>query len=105
MGRCGRSSPDHKQTTSKSQQYKNIRIKEDKNNYILPEGKDEKRSSYGGVYLADSEFDELSSLVDDKGVFLDILDRVASWLNENPRPKNRHKGVVKTFLKNEGLIK
>ena len=95
----------HKQTTSKSQQYKNIRNKEDKNNNILPKGNDEMRSSYGGVYLADSEFEELESLVADKGEFLDVLDRVGEWLKDNQRPKSRHKSVVKTFLKNEGLIK
>lgn len=102
---AGKTQADHNQTTSKSQQYKNIRIKEDKNNYILPKGNDEPRSSYGGVYLADSEFEELESMVEDKGEFLNVLDRVAEWLKDNPRPKSRHKGVVKTFLKNEGLIK
>ena len=50
------------------------------------------------------EYDELEDMVEDKMAFLDVLDRVGEWLKDNPRAKNRHKGVVKTFLRNDGLI-
>lgn len=63
-----------------------------------------KRVDYGGVWLTDKEFDSLSSMVEDNEQFLLVLDRVGEWLEEHPRPKNRHKTVVKTFLQNDGII-
>ena len=62
------------------------------------------REDYGGVWLTPAEYDELEASVTDKMAFLDVLDRVGEWLEDNPRQKNRHKGVVKTFLRNDGLI-
>ena len=62
------------------------------------------RVDYGGVWLTDAEWDELEAMVSDKEALLDIIDRAGEWLQNNPRPKNRHKGVVITFLRNDGLI-
>ena len=98
------------EATSERQQSKNIRMKEEKNIYSPPAKTDEKktasslREDYGGVWLTDEEYDELEAMVEDKMAFLDVLDRVGEWLADNPRAKTRHKGVVKTFLRNDGLI-
>ena len=62
------------------------------------------REDYGGVWLTPAEYDELEASVTDKMAFLDVLDRVGEWLQDNPRQQNRHKSVVKTFLRNDGLI-
>ena len=93
--------PEHNQSTTKSQVLsKNIRNKEDKNIYIY----DANKCDYGNLYLTDKEWDELESLVSDKGEFLGIIDRVDEWLGDNPRPKEKHKTIVKTFMRNDGLI-
>ena len=91
---------NRKQIASKSQQYKNIRNKEIKNNIYTD---DEERQDYGGVFLTDTEWDELQALVPD-GEFIKIIDRVGDWLTDNPRPKEKHKSIVKTFMKNDGWI-
>lgn len=94
------SQANRKQIASKSQQYKNIRNKEIKNNIYTD---DEERQDYGGVFLTDTEWDELQALVPD-GEFIKIIDRVGDWLTDNPRPKEKHKSIVKTFMKNDGWI-
>lgn len=92
------------------QQLKNIRIEEEKNIYTPSAQTDNDtnasslREDYGGVWLTADEYNELEGMVEDKMAFLDVLDRVGEWLKDNPRAKNRHKGVVKTFLRNDGLI-
>lgn len=93
----------NRRPTGDQQQSKNIRMKEEKNIYT-PTASTEDRLSYGGVFLTDAEYDELEGMVEDKMAFLDVLDRVGEWLKDNPRAKNRHKGVVKTFLRNDGFI-
>lgn len=105
------SQPNRKQIASTSQQYKNIRREEDKNNIYGPQAETDTnqnvtapRSDYGGVWLTDAEYDDLEAMVSNKGEFIEVLDRVGEWLVDNPRPKNRHKSVVKTFLRNDGLI-
>lgn len=100
----------NKRLTSVQQQSKNIRMKEEKNIYTPAAQTDTRnnasslREDYGGVWLTGAEFKELEGMVDDKMAFLDVLDRVGEWLKDNPRAKNRHKGVVKTFLRNDGLV-
>lgn len=88
---------DDNQVTIKRQQSKNDK-NEKKDIYIQP------LNDYGGVYLSDDDFDELKGLVKDAGEFLDIIDRVGDWLKDNPRPKEKHKTIVKTFLRNDGLL-
>ena len=83
--------------TNDQPRYKNNKnIKKDI--YIQP------LNDYGGVYLSDKDFDELKALVNDAGEFLNVLDRVGDWLRDNPRPVEKHKTIVKTFLRNDGLI-
>ncbi len=94
------SQPNRNQIASTSQQLKNIRNKEIKNIYIY----DDDRSDYGNLYLSDEEWDELASLVNDDGEFIKIIDRVSEWLGDNPRPKEKHKSIVKTFMRNDGWI-
>lgn len=95
------SQANRKQIASKSQRIKNIRNKEIKNNNIYTA---DEKMDYGGVFLTDSEWDELSSLISNDGEFIKIIDRVGDWLTDNPRPKEKHKSIVKTFMKNDGLI-
>ncbi len=61
-------------------------------------------TDYGGVFLTDDDWDELKAKVKDQGEFLSVIDRVGDWLEDNPRPKEKHKTIVKTFLRNDGLI-
>ena len=94
--------PSHNQSTTTSQVLSNnIRNKEDKNIYIYDEGV---KQDFGGVFLTDDEWDELRGYVNDDGAFIDIIDRVGDWLADNPRPKEKHKSIVKTFLRNDGWI-
>lgn len=88
---------------SGTQKKKDKEIK--KENIYTPAAKQtEERGDFGGVFLTNTEFDELAALVQDKGEFLAVLDRAGEWLQDNPRPKSRHKSVVKTFLRNDGLL-
>jgi len=97
-----KSQPNHNQITTKSQVLsKNIRNKENKNIYIYD---GEEKTDYGGVFLTDTEWDELQALIKDDGEFIKIIDRVGDWLSDNPRPKEKHKSIVKTFMKNDGWI-
>lgn len=61
-------------------------------------------TDYGGVFLTDDDWDDLKGKVKDQGEFLSVIDRVGDWLEDNPRPKEKHKSIVKTFLRNDGLI-
>ena len=85
------------QRAIKGQQSKNVK-NEKKDIYIRP------LNDYGGVYLSDDDYDELQGMVKDPGEFLNIIDRVGDWLTDNPRPVEKHKTIVKTFLRNDGLI-
>lgn len=95
-----KSQANRNQVASKSQRIKNIRNKEDKNIYIYDS---DDKQDYGGVYLTDAEWEELEALVPN-GEFIKIIDRVGDWLTDNPRPKEKHKSIVKTFMKNDGWI-
>lgn len=103
---------DHGKTAERPQKDLQEEYKEDKErkNIYTPTAKQTKtnassvRVDYGGVWLTDAEWDELEAMVSDKEALLDIIDRAGEWLQNNPRPKNRHKGVVITFLRNDGLI-
>lgn len=97
--------PNDNQTTGKRQQSKKEKNEKKERNIYTPSARTEERLSYGGVYLTDSEYDELEAMVEDKMAFLDVLDRVGEWLEDNPRAQSRHKGIVKTFLRNDGWIK
>lgn len=100
--------PTDGQLTAIQEEYKEE--KERKNIYTPAAKTEEKknasslREDYGGVWLTPAEYDELEASVTDKMAFLDVLDRVGEWLQDNPRQQNRHKSVVKTFLRNDGLI-
>lgn len=100
--------PTDGQLTATQEEYKEE--KERKNIYTPAAKTEEKknasslREDYGGVWLTPAEYDELEASVTDKMAFLDVLDRVGEWLQDNPRQQNRHKSVVKTFLRNDGLI-
>lgn len=83
--------------TNDQPRYKNNK-KEKKDIYIRP------LNDYGGVYLSDDDFDELKGVVKDAGEFLNVIDRAGEWLRDNPRPVEKHKTIVKTFLRNDGLI-
>lgn len=89
-----RLSADH-QLTIDRQQSKND--KKEKNIYIQKTLND-----YGGVFLSDEDWVELEAMVGDAGEFLEVIDRVGEWLRDNPRPKEKHKTIVKTFLRNDG---
>ena len=86
-----------KRNQNATDHYKNIK-KEKKDIYIRP------LNDYGGVYLSDDDFDELKGMVRDAGEFLNVIDRAGEWLKDNPRPVEKHKTIVKTFLRNDGLI-
>lgn len=99
------------QMALKWQQSKNDKKEKKEKNIYTPTAKTEEqkdasslREDYGGVWLTAEEYNELEGMVEDKMAFLDVLDRVGEWLADNPRAKTRHKGVVKTFLRNDGLI-
>lgn len=100
--------PTESQLKDTQEEYKEE--KERKNIYTPAAKTEEKknasslREDYGGVWLTPAEYDELEASVTDKMAFLDVLDRVGEWLQDNPRQQNRHKSVVKTFLRNDGLI-
>lgn len=98
------------QPTGNRQQYKNDKNDKNEKEYISSEtpenkkyDKDEK-VSYGYLFLSDSEWDELSALCPDSGRFIEIIDRVSKWLEDNPRPQAKHKALVKTFMHNDGII-
>ena len=93
--------PTDGQLTATQEEYKE---EKERKNIYTPTASTEDRLSYGGVFLTDAEYDELEGMVEDKMAFLDVLDRVGEWLKDNPRAKSRHKGVVKTFLRNDGFI-
>ena len=78
----------------KSQQSKNNKKNKKDKNYIY--------TDYGGVCLSDSDWDELKGIVKDDGEFLKVIDRVGEWLQDNPRPIEKHKSIVRTFLRNDG---
>jgi len=99
----GKQQRTNSQPTVNQQQSKNIRKKEE-TIYTAPPEDTQTKEDYGGVFLSDDEWDELEGLVKNKGEFLQVIDRVGEWLQDNPRPKSKHKSVVKTFLRNDGLI-
>ena len=90
------SQSNYNQITIKSQQSKNEKNDKNEKKYIY--------TDYGGVCLTDDDWDELKAKVKDQGEFLSVIDRVGDWLEDNPRPKEKHKTIVKTFLRNDGLI-
>ena len=90
------SQSNHNQITIKSQQSKNEKNDKNEKKYIY--------TDYGGVFLTDDDWDDLKGKVKDQGEFLSVIDRVGDWLEDNPRPKEKHKSIVKTFLRNDGLI-
>lgn len=88
------SQSNHNQTTNESQQSKKYKKNKKDKKYIY--------TDYGGVCLSDSDWDELKGIVKDDGEFLKVIDRVGEWLQDNPRPIEKHKSIVKTFLRNDG---
>jgi len=60
------------------------------------------KTNYGGVFLSDEDWDELQGMVKDGDEFTKIIDRVGDWLKDNPRPIEKHKSIVKTFIRNDG---
>jgi len=96
---------DHGKTTERPRKGLQEEYKERKENiYTAPPEDTQTKEDYGGVFLSDAEWDELEGLVKNKGEFLQVIDRVGEWLQDNPRPKSKHKSIVKTFLRNDGLI-
>lgn len=59
---------------------------------------------YGGIFLSGDQWAELEQAVG-PGVLIEYVDKVAEWLEENPRQKKTHINVLRKFLRNDGLIK
>lgn len=93
------SNPNH--IPIKSQQSKNDKKLRKKENNIYTA---DEKTDYGGVFLSDKDWDELKGIVNDDGEFIKIIDRVGDWLVDNPRPIEKHKSIVKTFMRNDGWL-
>ena len=92
------------QGAGEGQQIKNIRIKEEKNNLNTATKVSADLEDYGGLFLSASQWDEIEQAVG-PGVLIEYVDKVAEWLQENPRQKRTHYNILKKFLRNDGLIK
>jgi len=88
---------------SASQQSKNNKNeKKEKNNTATSVTAD--LEDYGGIFLTRDQADEIERAVG-PGVMVEYIDKVAEWLEENPRQKKTHVNVLRKFLRNDGLIK
>lgn len=92
------------QTASKQQRYKNIKNEKNENNLNTSTKVAADLEDYGGIFLSASQWDELEAAIGPSAM-VEYVDRVAAWLEENPRQKRTHINVLKKFLRNDGLIK
>ena len=98
-----KSQPNPKQIPSTSQQSKNIKNKKNDNN-LLRVDPDGVLQDYGGLFLSNKDWDAIEAAVG-PAAMIEYVDKVAEWLADNPRQKKTHANVLKTFLRNDGLIK
>ena len=95
---------NHKQITSRPQQYKNYKNEKNENNLNTPPKVAPDLEDYGGIFLSPAQWDELEAAIGPSAM-IEYVDKVAAWLEENPRQKRTHINVLKKFLRNDGLIK
>ena len=74
------------------------------NNLIRTAEASDRLEDYGGLFLTDKQWTDLEEALG-PSVLLEYADKVASWLEDNPRQKKTHVNVLKKFLRNDGLIK
>ena len=98
-----KSQPNPKQIPSTSQQSKNIKNKKNDNN-LLRVDPDGVLQDYGGLFLSNKDWDAIEEAVG-PAAMIEYVDKVAEWLADNPRQKKTHVNVLKTFLRNDGLLK
>lgn len=97
------SQANDKRVTTKSQQYKNIKNIKNENNILRAASADAQILDYGGLFLSNKQWDEIEAIVG-PATMLEYVDRVTEWLKDNPRQKKTHVNVLRTFLKNDGLL-
>ena len=94
---------NNKQVTNDQQQLKNDKNEKKEKNNITSIKMAANLEDYGGIFLSASQWDELEKTVGPAAMH-EYVDRVARWLDENPRQKRSHINVLKKFLRNDGLL-
>ena len=93
-----------KQIPSTSQQSKNIKKEKKEKNLIRAANADAILEDYDGIFLSNRQWNEIEAVIGPTAM-IEYVDKVAEWLEENPRSPKTHINVLKKFLRNDGLIK